>query len=72
MKRPDKIKLEVVKPPSNLHFSNYLGRRGMSVYADEFTFRLNEGNVENHTLARLGSFVDATAGKRLTYERLTA
>ena len=40
--------------------------------ADEFTFRLNEGNVENHTLARLGSFVDATAGKRLTYDRLTA
>ena len=41
-------------------------------YVDEFTFRLNEGNVENHTLARLGSFVDATTGKRLTYERLTA
>lgn len=41
-------------------------------YVDEFTFRLNEGNVENHTLARLGSFVDATAGKRLTYQRLTA
>ncbi len=28
-------------------------------------FRLNEGNVENHTLARLDSFVDATAGKRI-------
>ena len=43
-----------------------------STYVDEFTFRLNEGNVENHTLSRLGSFVDATTGKRLTYERLTA
>lgn len=41
-------------------------------YVDEFTFRLNEGNVENHTIARLNSFVDATVGKRLTYERLIA
>lgn len=31
-----------------------------------------EGNVENHTLTRLDLFVDATVGKRLTYERLTA
>ncbi len=40
-------------------------------YVDEFTFRLNEGNVAVHTLDRLDSFVDATAGKRLTYKRLT-
>ena len=39
-------------------------------YVDEFTFRLNEGNVRIHTLDRLDSFVDATSGKRLTYERL--
>jgi hypothetical protein len=39
---------------------------------DEFTFRLNEGNVARHTLARLDSFVDAVAGKRLTYKELTA
>lgn len=41
-------------------------------YVDEFTFRLNEGNVVVHTLERLDSFVDAVAGKRLTYARLTA
>jgi transposase-like protein len=41
-------------------------------YVDEFTFRLNEGNVTNHTTERLDSFVDATAGKRLTYRRLCA
>ena len=35
-------------------------------YVDEFAFRLNEGNVKNHTLTRLDSFVDGTAGKRLT------
>jgi hypothetical protein len=40
-------------------------------YVDEFAFRLNEGNVKNHTLRRLESFVDGTAGKRLTYKRLT-
>jgi hypothetical protein len=45
----------------------HLGR-----YVDEFTFRLNEGNVKNHTLTRLDSFVDGTAGKPLTYKGLIA
>jgi hypothetical protein len=44
----------------------HLGR-----YVDEFSFRLNEGNVKIHTLDRLDSFVDGVAGKRLTYKRLT-
>jgi transposase-like protein len=44
----------------------HLGR-----YVDEFAFRLNEGNVKNHTLTRLDSFIDGVAGKRLTYKRLT-
>jgi transposase-like protein len=39
-------------------------------YVDEFTFRLNEGNVKNHTLTRLESLVGAAAGKRLTYKTL--
>jgi transposase-like protein len=41
-------------------------------YVDEFTWRLNEGNVGRHTTLRLDSFVDAVAGKRLTYKRLIA
>ncbi|HEV2301824.1 MAG TPA: IS1595 family transposase [Stellaceae bacterium] len=45
----------------------HLGR-----YIDEFTFRLNEGNVKQHTLQRLESFVDGTAGRRLTYKDLIA
>lgn len=50
------------------HASNkHLGR-----YVDEFTFRLNAGNVARHTLERLDSFVDAIKGKRLTYARLIA
>jgi hypothetical protein len=43
----------------------HLGR-----YVDEFSFRLNEGNLKNHTLTRLESFVEGTAGKRLTYKAL--
>ena len=39
-------------------------------YVNEFTFRLNEGNVKRHSLARLDSFVDGVAGKRLTYKGL--
>src|ERR1700730_4190703 len=44
----------------------HLGR-----YVDEFSFRLNEGNVKHHTLTRLYSFLDGVAGKRLTYKELT-
>ena len=32
--------------------------------------RLNEGNVERHTLDRLASFVDLVTGTRITYEQL--
>ena len=45
----------------------HLGR-----YVDEFTFRLNDGNVKRHTLSRLDSFVEATVGRRITYRELTA
>jgi transposase-like protein len=44
----------------------------MKRYIDEFTWRLNEGNVKRHSLERLESFVDAIAGKRITYKRLIA
>jgi transposase-like protein len=40
-------------------------------YVNEFTWRLNDGNVKRHSLERLDSFVDAVAGKRLTYSALT-
>jgi hypothetical protein len=41
-------------------------------YVGEFAFRLNAGKVAVHTLERLDNFVDAVAGKRLTYKELTA
>lgn len=45
----------------------HLGR-----YVDEFAWRLNEGNVQRHSLERLASFIAAIVGKRLTYKELTA
>jgi transposase-like protein len=49
-----------------------VSKKHLGRYVDEFTFRLNDGNVARHTTARLDSFVDAVVGKRLTYARLTA
>jgi ISXO2 transposase-like protein len=46
-------------------------RKHMGRYVNEFTFRLNQGNVSRHTTERLDSFVDAVAGKRLIFEALT-
>jgi transposase-like protein len=43
----------------------HLGR-----YADEFAFRLSDGNVRRHTMDRLDSLTTGTAGKRLTYKDL--
>ena len=40
-------------------------------YVNEFVSRLNEGNVRNHTMVRLGHIIDNAVGKRLTYEELT-
>ena len=45
----------------------HLGR-----YVNEFTFRLNDGNVRRHTLSRLDSFITATVGRRITYKQLIA
>ncbi len=41
-------------------------------YVNEFTFRLNDGDVKRHTLERLESLVMASFGPRLTYKDLTA
>ncbi len=41
-------------------------------YVDEFTFRLNDGDVKRHTLERLGSLISASFGQRITYRELTA
>ena len=49
---------------------HHTSQKHLGRYVDEFSFRLNEGNVKNHTLTRLNSFVDGVTGKRLTYKGL--
>jgi len=49
---------------------HHTSKKHLGRYVDEFAFRLNEGNVKQHTLARLDALVDATVGKRLTYAGL--
>lgn len=44
----------------------HLGR-----YVNEFAFRLNEGNVRQHTMKRLDALIAASIGKRITYAELT-
>jgi transposase-like protein len=48
------------------------GRKHLHRYVDEFTFRLNAGNVKRTTLERLDSFVAGVVGRRITWKELTA
>ena len=50
---------------------HHASKKHIGRYMNEFTFRLNEGNVERHTIDRLDSFVSAVAGRRITYKELT-
>jgi len=50
---------------------HHASKKHIGRYLNEFTFRLNEGNVERHTIDRLNSFVTAVAGRRITYKDLT-
>lgn len=45
--------------------------RHLQRYVDEFTYRLNEGNVRVHTLDRIDALIRKTNGVRLTYANLT-
>lgn len=40
-------------------------------YVDEFSFRLNEGNVKVHTLDRIAELSKNLIGKRIIYLELT-
>lgn len=51
---------------------HHASKKHMARYVNEFTFRLNAGNVKQHTIHRLNALVDSTAGKRITYKDLTA
>jgi transposase-like protein len=49
-----------------------MSAKHLARYVNEFTFRLNEGNVKRHSLERLDSMIEAISDKRLTYAGLTA
>jgi len=49
---------------------HHTSKKHLGRYVDEFAFRLNEGNVNRHTMERLDSFVTGVAGKRITYKQL--
>jgi transposase-like protein len=49
-----------------------VSKKHLRRYVDEFTFRLNAGKVQRHTLDRLDSMIDAVVGKRLTFAELIA
>ena len=51
---------------------HHASKKHLGRYVDEFTFRLNEGDVRRHTLERMDSFVAATVGQRITYKELIA
>ena len=51
---------------------HHASKKHMGRYVNEFTWRLNEGNVARHTMERLDSFVTAVAGRRITHKELVA
>lgn len=50
---------------------HHMRPKHLPCYVNEFSFRLKEGNVRNHTTERLNSLIKRSAGKRLTLEALT-
>lgn len=51
---------------------HHVSPKHLSRYVNEFTFRLNDGDVRRHTLERLESLALACIGPHLTYAKLTA
>lgn len=51
---------------------HHASEKHLARYVNEFTFRLNDGDVKRHTLDRLASLVTASIGRRITYKELTA
>nr|VFJ55282.1 MAG: Transposase zinc-ribbon domain-containing protein [Candidatus Kentron sp. DK]VFJ55437.1 MAG: Transposase zinc-ribbon domain-containing protein [Candidatus Kentron sp. DK] len=50
---------------------HHMSQKHVGRYVNEFTFRLNDGNVENHVVDRIDALLHGSVGKRITYEELT-
>ncbi len=51
---------------------HHFTKKNIDRYVDEFTFRLNEGNVKIHTLDRISSLLAGAFTKTVTYKELVA
>ena len=51
---------------------HHASEKHLARYVNEFTFRLNEGNVARHTFERLNDLIAAAGKRRITYKELTA
>ena len=51
---------------------HHVSDKHLARYANEFAFRLNDGNVERHTLDRLTSLTEVCIGSHITYQELIA
>ena len=49
-----------------------VSEKHLDLYLNEFSFRLNDGNVKRHTYDRLDSLYDSCVGVRVTYKELTS
>ena len=51
---------------------HHASKKHIHRYVNEATFRLNEGNVEVHTIDRINALLTKAVGKRITYDEATA
>ena len=51
---------------------HHTSHKYLANYVNDFTFRLNDANVDRHSLERLESLVTASFGQRLPYQTLIA
>lgn len=54
----------------NPHLRNSFSRKNLQRYADEFAFRLNEGNCKVHTLDRIDALLAKSIGVRISCQQL--
>lgn len=49
---------------------HHVDKKHLGRYVNEFTFRLNEGNVARTSMERVSSLIEKSEGKQITYKKL--